>query len=200
MSCPAIEIAPEVGSSRPATIRSVVVFPQPDGPSSAKKRPCSTTRSSSSTATKLPNFLVTPASVRSAPASLRAVLRASSRAASAAASSVVTSAIRSGSDHRSELLLVVLLLLLVQAHEVLGLGQGVRAREDQLVVDQARIDLLHGLLGALDRADVVHPGGQGGGVLGIVVEVHQLLGVRLVRRLVGHQHVVAPQRQALLRR
>ena len=57
----------------PATIRSVVVLPQPDGPSSAKNAPCSTTRSRSSTATKLPNFLVTEVSVRSAPASLRAV-------------------------------------------------------------------------------------------------------------------------------
>jgi hypothetical protein len=33
-------IVPEVGSSSPATIRSVVVLPQPDGPSSAKNEPC----------------------------------------------------------------------------------------------------------------------------------------------------------------
>ena len=30
---------PDVGVSRPATIRSVVVLPQPDGPSSAKNEP-----------------------------------------------------------------------------------------------------------------------------------------------------------------
>ncbi len=39
MSLPASVIVPEVGVSRPATIRSVVVLPQPDGPSSAKNDP-----------------------------------------------------------------------------------------------------------------------------------------------------------------
>ena len=53
MSCPAMVIVPLVGSSRPATIRRVVVLPQPDGPRSAKNRPCSTTRSRSSTAVNL---------------------------------------------------------------------------------------------------------------------------------------------------
>src|SRR3954447_20300317 len=105
MSEPAIVMLPLVGSSRPATIRSVVVLPQPEGPSSAKNRPCSTTRSRSSTAVNTPNRLVTPLSLRSAPASLP----------------VVCSVTTSGSDHRGELLLVALLGLLVQAHEVLGL-------------------------------------------------------------------------------
>ena len=40
MSLSPIRIWPAVGSSRPATIRSVVVLPQPDGPSRAKNDPC----------------------------------------------------------------------------------------------------------------------------------------------------------------
>ena len=39
-----------------------------------------------------------------------------------------------------------------------------------------------GLLGADDRGDVVHPGGDLGGDLGLVVVVHERLGVRLARR------------------
>ena len=54
-----IRIAPSVGSSRPATIRSVVVLPQPDGPSSAKNDPDGIVRDRSSTATNVPNRLVT---------------------------------------------------------------------------------------------------------------------------------------------
>ena len=36
MSCPASRICPSVGFSNPASIRIIVVLPQPDGPSSAK--------------------------------------------------------------------------------------------------------------------------------------------------------------------
>ncbi len=36
MSCPASSIRPEVGFSNPASIRIIVVLPQPDGPSKAK--------------------------------------------------------------------------------------------------------------------------------------------------------------------
>src|ERR1700730_11619105 len=39
MPAPFKRICPVVGSSNPATIRSVVVFPQPDGPSSEKNSP-----------------------------------------------------------------------------------------------------------------------------------------------------------------
>ena len=60
------------------------------------------------------------------------------------------------------------------------------------------VDLLHRLPGALDRTDVVDVGGELRRHLGLVVVVDPLLGVGLVLRLVGHQHVVAPQRQALL--
>ena len=38
-SVPPMLIDPDVGCSRPATIRSVVVLPQPDGPSRAKNEP-----------------------------------------------------------------------------------------------------------------------------------------------------------------
>jgi hypothetical protein len=40
-----------VGRSKPAIIRSVVVFPQPDGPSSVKNSPGGMSRSMPSTAT-----------------------------------------------------------------------------------------------------------------------------------------------------
>ena len=59
---------PRVGRSSPATIRSVVVLPQPDGPSSAKNEPRGTVSVTSSTATNEPNTLVTPSSRRSRPA------------------------------------------------------------------------------------------------------------------------------------
>ncbi|CAM5660376.1 hypothetical protein SALBM217S_01484 [Streptomyces griseoloalbus] len=45
---------PAVGSSRPAIMRRVVVLPQPDAPSRAKKEPCGTVRSSGCTAVKSP--------------------------------------------------------------------------------------------------------------------------------------------------
>ena len=62
MSLPPSVIVPEVGVSSPATIRSVVVLPQPEGPSSAKNEPLGTSRSSDFTAVKLANSLVRPRS------------------------------------------------------------------------------------------------------------------------------------------
>ena len=38
-STPATDTVPDVASSNPATIRSAVVFPHPDGPSSATSSP-----------------------------------------------------------------------------------------------------------------------------------------------------------------
>ena len=54
-SSPSSWMLPEEGSSRPATIRSVVVLPQPDGPSRQKKSPFSTVKLVSRTAVKAPN-------------------------------------------------------------------------------------------------------------------------------------------------
>ena len=48
------------GISNPAIIRSVVVFPQPLGPSSEKNSPSRIPRSTSWTALGLPNRLLTP--------------------------------------------------------------------------------------------------------------------------------------------
>ena len=48
------EIDPLVGSSRPATIRRVVVLPQPDGPSNAKNEPSGIVNDKSLTAVKSP--------------------------------------------------------------------------------------------------------------------------------------------------
>jgi hypothetical protein len=44
-------MAPSVGLSNPAIIRSVVVFPQPEGPSSEKNSPEAMEKSASATAT-----------------------------------------------------------------------------------------------------------------------------------------------------
>ena len=53
-SLPPRWISPEVGSSRPAIMRSVVVLPQPEGPSRQMNSPLSTTRSMPSTETTSP--------------------------------------------------------------------------------------------------------------------------------------------------
>ncbi len=55
---------PSSGVSKPASIRSSVVLPQPLGPSSAKNSPAAMSSESLSTARKLPNDLDTP-SIRS---------------------------------------------------------------------------------------------------------------------------------------
>src|SRR3546814_17541247 len=53
-------ISPTVGYSNPASMRSSVVLPQPDGPSSAKNSPSTISKQASSTAvTCSPNRLVT---------------------------------------------------------------------------------------------------------------------------------------------
>src|SRR5882724_5559340 len=64
---------PEVGSSRPAIMRNVVVLPQPEGPRMTKNEPWSTVRSTPFTAVKLPNVLATFSSLISAMALIRKV-------------------------------------------------------------------------------------------------------------------------------
>src|SRR3990172_5650623 len=55
-----MRIVPVLGISKPATMRRVVVLPQPLGPRNETSSPCSTWRSKSSTATVLrPNILLT---------------------------------------------------------------------------------------------------------------------------------------------
>ena len=51
------ETSPAVGQSSPAMIRSSVVLPEPDGPSSATNSPVATFRSTPSSAMNVPNFL-----------------------------------------------------------------------------------------------------------------------------------------------
>ena len=48
---PPTRISPASGSRKPAIIRSVVVLPQPEGPSRQMNSPCSTARSIASTET-----------------------------------------------------------------------------------------------------------------------------------------------------
>src|SRR5690606_2986226 len=54
---PLMRISPSEGSSRPATIRSVVVLPQPDGPSKVTKLPSGIDSDMRCTAVKAPNSL-----------------------------------------------------------------------------------------------------------------------------------------------
>src|SRR5690348_5252066 len=66
MSRPPSSTRPVSGCSKPAIIRSVVVLPEPDGPSSVKNSPSPTVRSTSSTATTSPYVLRAP-STRTSP-------------------------------------------------------------------------------------------------------------------------------------
>ncbi len=54
-----MRISPAVMSSRPAIMRSAVLFPQPDGPSSTRNSSSSTSSERSSTATTSPYRFVT---------------------------------------------------------------------------------------------------------------------------------------------
>src|SRR3954451_10078714 len=157
---------PSVGFSRPATMRSVVVLPQPEGPSRAKNDPAGTVSVRSSTAVKTPNRLVTPTIRRSlGPAPTRP---AASR-----------------TDDPLEQILVGLLLGLVQVLEAVQLRQGVGPGEDQLVGREVGVDVLRRLGRAVDRADVVDVRLDLGRDRGVVVVVDQLLRTRLVGGLDG---------------
>jgi hypothetical protein len=50
MDAPPIRTSPSSGAMKPATMRSSVVLPQPDGPRIEKKLPCATESDSESTA------------------------------------------------------------------------------------------------------------------------------------------------------
>src|SRR3546814_891524 len=60
MSSPSSRMAPSLGVSKPASMRSSVVLPQPEGPSSEKNSRLKMSRETLSTATKSPKLLVTP--------------------------------------------------------------------------------------------------------------------------------------------
>src|SRR6185437_9471262 len=57
---PPTAISPSVGSTKPAIRRSVVVLPQPDGPSRQTRRPCSILSDTASTTASGPYRLVRP--------------------------------------------------------------------------------------------------------------------------------------------
>src|ERR687893_97841 len=68
--CPSMSTSPDEGCSSPATIRSSVVLPQPDGPSRTRYSPSSVVRSMPSTARTPPGnsltmFLPSPPPPRS---------------------------------------------------------------------------------------------------------------------------------------
>ena len=54
MSVSSMKMRPELGVSRPAIMRSVVDFPQPDGPTSTVKDPSSISRFRSGMITSFP--------------------------------------------------------------------------------------------------------------------------------------------------
>src|SRR5512136_654144 len=62
MSFPPSRISPAVGATKPAIMRSVVVLPHPDGPSSTTSSPWGMSRSTSATAWESPYVLVRPVS------------------------------------------------------------------------------------------------------------------------------------------
>src|SRR5512133_2345516 len=72
-SSPSSRILPDEGSSRPAIMRSVVVLPQPDGPSSTKNSPSAIRNDESRTAVKSPKRFCRFSSRISATALLRKV-------------------------------------------------------------------------------------------------------------------------------
>src|SRR5258708_6027413 len=67
-------ISPSVGSTKPATSRSVVVLPQPEGPSRQTSVPCSISIDTLSTTADGPYLLVNPRSSTDANASPRSCL------------------------------------------------------------------------------------------------------------------------------
>ncbi len=75
-------MAPAVGSSNPAIIRSIVVLPEPEGPRRAKNSPSTMSRSMSSTATTSPKVLVTPTRRTAGVAALASVTLCSPSSAS----------------------------------------------------------------------------------------------------------------------
>src|SRR3954452_23750725 len=126
MSLPASVMLPELGVSRPATMRSVVVLPQPEGPSRAKNEPRGTSRSRSRTAWKAPKCLVSWR--RASP--------------SCEAGSDLAGVASTTCDIR-ELSFVLGDLFGVERHEGIRLGERLLVREDQRAVDQVGVDLLH---------------------------------------------------------
>ena len=55
IGCPAIRMSPDVGGSKPAIMRSVVVLPDPEAPSRVRNSPEAISSDRSSTAAKSPN-------------------------------------------------------------------------------------------------------------------------------------------------
>ena len=82
-SWPCSRIRPSLGSSKPAIIRSVVVLPEPDGPSIEKNSPSYTSRSMPATATigYTPPVSMTLATRRPASSSPKRLTTPSSRIA-----------------------------------------------------------------------------------------------------------------------
>src|SRR4249919_698615 len=126
MSLPPRLMVPDVGVSRPATIRNVVVLPHPEGPSRAKKEPVGTSRSRSSTALKVPKSLVRPRS---------------SRPAAAAAPSAGEASVCSARCDIGPVPFVFDLLLVVQGHEAPGVLQHLVRGEDERALRCGPVEL-----------------------------------------------------------
>src|SRR3954454_7361033 len=156
MSLPPSVMLPEVGVSRPATIRRVVVLPQPEGPRRAKNEPVGTSRSSDFTAVNAANCLVRLRSCNP-PETLTSVAREASATCDIGKLPFVLSG-----------------LLVVEHHEVERVLEVFLGGEDQRVVDERVVDLDHRVLSALHGTDVVDVRRQLRCHLGLVVEVDPL--------------------------
>ena len=151
-----------VGSSSPATIRRVVVLPQPEAPSRAKNEPWGTVRSRSSTAVKAPNVLRHADQVEVAP--LSAWSPCVGQLYQATGSLRTSPVLR-----RSSASVRALKPWSCRGVAASGKISGLSARSGSI--------FCHRVLGALDGADVVDVGGQLGRDLRVVVVVDELLGV-----------------------
>src|SRR3954447_1646060 len=149
MSRPPSRMVPDVGVSSPATMRSVVVLPHPEGPSSAKNDPDGTSRSRVSTAVKAPKCFVSCRSSRPW----------------AAAPVDGTASVCSARCDIGPVPFVLDLLLVVEGHEPPRRVEHLVGGEDQLAPGGRLVELEHLFLRSFDRADVVVPVGELGGHL-----------------------------------
>src|SRR5258708_5815278 len=179
---PAIRMSPLSGSSKPAIIRSMVVLPQPDGPSSVQNSPSPTANDASESAATSPNCLETPAQ-----STIVAGVMASATARELA------SGLALRGDDLSH-------LLRPGAGVLVPVGRVVEARAGELaggIVVRQALDLLRRL--DIARGDrEVHQLGGAGDDIGAVVEVDELLRREPVGRAFSDLQDVCIQHPAFL--
>src|SRR3954467_1415672 len=194
LSWPSISIRPQPGASNPASMRSSVVFPQPDGPSSAKNSPRRMSSETPSTAWTSPYRLVTSTMRTRGAGSGGRATRTRSRPPSTAPTpaTLPASAARGHGlpDARDDPLraLVVGLLGVEALHQVVR-RVGVRVLKELL---------LHERLRGRDRVRVGDEVGRLRDHLGLEDVVEEGVGVLGIGRVLRHRHHVEPDLGTLL--